>query len=225
MDRVRHRRRYFLYPILFTTLLFAEPLELYSRYADWLLNAAGLSIASAGQALRLWASATEPASDGIRVHGPYAFIRHPLYAGNYLIALGLLVVFNAPLAYLIVLPSLGLLYAYVAAREERKLEAKLGEPYRRYSAAVPRFLPRACARGGRPPPQYNWSRAWQREQESICALVPGAIGLEFYENLRLHGLAEAGKALAYSALLLLLATIALAFHLRKRKAREPRSRP
>ena len=77
-------------------------------------------IAFCGQALRLWAWGANGPVPSFRIYGPYGFVRHPLYVGNFLIGLGLLIIFNAPLAYVIVLPSLALLYWSVTAEEEER---------------------------------------------------------------------------------------------------------
>jgi protein-S-isoprenylcysteine O-methyltransferase Ste14 len=75
------------------------------------------------------------------VAGPYRYVRNPMYVGN------LSIVFSAALAF----GSLGaLLYAvllslltrvYVTRVEERALEARYGEAYRRYRDRVPRWVP------------------------------------------------------------------------------------
>jgi protein-S-isoprenylcysteine O-methyltransferase Ste14 len=78
--------------------------------------------------------------------GPYRYIRHPLYVG-WLIAFwsaATLTVGHALLAAAMT----G--YILVAIRyEERDLLAMLGEPYRRWRASTPMFVPRARANGGR----------------------------------------------------------------------------
>lgn len=182
MDRLRRHRRYFLYPIIILTLVYAQPAP--ESVGDSLLDGLGLLIALLGQGLRVWAWATNAASSGLRINGPYACLRHPLYMGNYLIALGLLMVFNAPLAYLIVLPSLGLLCWLVATEEEKQLERKWGEVYANYREEVPRFLPwRGRVIQAREHAGWNWQWAWGKERESICALLSATLGLELYEHL------------------------------------------
>lgn len=182
MDWLRRHRRYFLYPIVILTLVYAQPPP--ERLRDNLLDGLGLLIALFGQGLRVWAWATNAASSGLRINGPYACLRHPLYMGNYLIALGLLMIFNAPLAYFIVLPSLGLLCWLVATEEEKQLERKWGEVYANYRAEVPRFLPwRGRVIKARERVRWNWQWAWGKEQESICALLAGTLGLELYKHL------------------------------------------
>lgn len=72
--------------------------------------------------------------------GPYAYVRHPQYAGFALIMLGFL--FQWPtLLTLIMFPVLLLMYWRLALTEERQALEEFGEAYRSYSRATPRFIP------------------------------------------------------------------------------------
>jgi protein-S-isoprenylcysteine O-methyltransferase Ste14 len=73
--------------------------------------------------------------------GPYAYVRHPQYVGFVLIMLGFL--FQWPtLITLIMLPILVTMYIKLARREEKEVLAEFGDPYRRYMARTPAFVPR-----------------------------------------------------------------------------------
>ena len=92
--------------------------------------------------------------------GPYARLRHPQYAGFVLIMIGFLLQWPT-LATLVMFPILLVVYRRLAIREEREVEARFGESWRRYAARTPRFIPRlrhgcrggrrAVMRGGRVP--------------------------------------------------------------------------
>nr|WP_306269622.1 isoprenylcysteine carboxylmethyltransferase family protein [Pararhizobium sp. IMCC3301] len=73
--------------------------------------------------------------------GPYARIRHPQYVGFILILIGFLLQWPTILT-LAMFPVLLVMYWRLALREEREVEAELGDIYRRYAASVPRFVPR-----------------------------------------------------------------------------------
>jgi protein-S-isoprenylcysteine O-methyltransferase Ste14 len=74
--------------------------------------------------------------------GPYAYVRHPQYAGFILIMLGFL--FQWPtLITLIMFPVLVTMYVRLARREEKEVTEEFGDEYRRYAAKTPAFFPRA----------------------------------------------------------------------------------
>jgi hypothetical protein len=109
--------------------------------------------------------------------------------GNFLIALGLLIIFNTPLAYLIVLPSLAFLYWSVTAEEEERLERKWGAAYAKYRAKVPRFVPwRGCVLKEDLWSPFDLKQALRKERESICGFLAGAMALEAYEEFLTFGL-------------------------------------
>jgi protein-S-isoprenylcysteine O-methyltransferase Ste14 len=73
--------------------------------------------------------------------GPYARVRHPQYLGFVLIMTGFLVQWPTLLT-LAMFPVLVFMYVKLARQEEREAIAEFGEPYLRYAAATPRFIPR-----------------------------------------------------------------------------------
>jgi len=114
---------------------------------DWLIWPLGVFVFFLGLLLRIWAQQHLHYRLKVRkcltATGPYAFIRNPVYVGNMLMYLGAVV--TSELLWLL---PIGLLYWFgvyslVVRYEERHLLEKYGEPYRRYLAEVPRWLPRA----------------------------------------------------------------------------------
>lgn len=79
---------------------------------------------------------------GVAQTGPYGRIRHPQYVAFVLILVGFLVQWPTILT-LAMFPILLVMYWRLALREEREVEADLGNEYRRYAARVPRFIPRS----------------------------------------------------------------------------------
>jgi protein-S-isoprenylcysteine O-methyltransferase Ste14 len=73
--------------------------------------------------------------------GPYAYVRHPQYAGFVSIMFGFLMQWPT-LITLIMFPILVYMYARLARREEQDVLAEFGDEYRRYIARTPAFLPR-----------------------------------------------------------------------------------
>ncbi len=73
--------------------------------------------------------------------GPFAWTRNPIILSHALAALGVAILVGSPAAVVLVL-ALGIPVQLVVRWEERSLEARYGDAYRRYRDAVPRWLPR-----------------------------------------------------------------------------------
>ena len=95
-----------------------------------------------GLALAFWSlSAIEPGA--LTTTGPYAYARHPMYAGYVLAFAGLfpLTLHLLALLALLAVPA----QLAVARREESSLAARYGTAYRAYAERTGRFWPRAAA--------------------------------------------------------------------------------
>ncbi len=71
--------------------------------------------------------------------GPYAYIRNPMYVGLILLLAGIAAALASDWLVILLVPTALVLHFGVVRREERYLEAKFGEDYRRYKASVPRY--------------------------------------------------------------------------------------
>lgn len=87
--------------------------------------------------LTQWRHPDLPDDEGLRVDGPHRFVRHPLYAGGYLILWGAAV---SPLGLMTAV--CGSLYLAIGtAFEERRLLRLYGESYAEYRKRVPALVP------------------------------------------------------------------------------------
>lgn len=124
----------------------------------------GSAIAFAGEFLRCWAvgySGVTTRSDKVTAPqlttaGPYAYVRNPLYVGNFITALGFAlaftggngVVFRLTLIVL-ALGTMIAVYAAIVPREEAYLRSAFGKAFDAYTASVPAVFPRATPWEGR----------------------------------------------------------------------------
>lgn len=121
--------------------------------------ALGVPIALAGEALRCWAvgySGVTTRSDrvtapALTTAGPYAYVRNPLYVGNFVTALGFTIAFtggvSAPRRAALALAGLGTMlgvYAAIVPLEEAYLRETFGAAFAAYVANVPRLVPRTA---------------------------------------------------------------------------------
>ncbi len=116
----------------------------------------GVPLAVAGELLRCWAvgySGVTTRHDVVTAPklvtaGPYAYVRNPLYLGNFITAAGFAVAFTgnnaAPARNALVFGSLAAMFAVYAAivpHEEGFLRKQFGEAFDRYCERVPRVVP------------------------------------------------------------------------------------
>ena len=114
------------------------------------VRAAGVVLALGGLGLSAWVmrsfgragTPVTPWSETRRlvVSGPYRFSRNPDYVGQTLLTAGLALLLGIPWALVALLPALLLLRYGVIGREERYLERRFGDEYRRYCQQVRRWL-------------------------------------------------------------------------------------
>ena len=91
------------------------------------------------------------ASGALVTDGVYARVRHPQYAGLFLITVGMLIQWPTIVTGA-TWPVLLAVYYRLARREEREAEARYGEAYRAYRARVPMLVPRL---GSGPEPRWS----------------------------------------------------------------------
>lgn len=124
----------------------------------------GFWIALAGEALRTWASGTIVKNEELTTAGPYSLTRNPLYAGNFLIGLGVAVMGGNPWLAAAFVGLFVPVYRALVLKEESRLLERYGELFVEYCSAVPRFIPKWTAW---PPPAapYDPRRMWEVHRE------------------------------------------------------------
>ncbi len=118
--------------------------------------AAGLPLAFLGEALRCWAvgySGVTTRSDRVEAPklvtaGPYAYVRNPLYLGNFITAAGFTVAFTGKNSFLakaaLSVTALGTIagvYSTIVPHEERFLQREFGDEFTAYCERVPPLIP------------------------------------------------------------------------------------
>lgn len=122
----------------------------------------GLPLVVVGAALRTWGAGHLVKTDRLCTEGPYAHLRHPLYAGTLLIGAGFSLFLSGWLGIAILtLIAIWFTVLYFPRKEKVesiRLERLYGEAYRTYRAAVPALLPRwrAWRPGGDTGPGERW---------------------------------------------------------------------
>lgn len=137
-----------------------------------------------GLVIRAWAAGTLEKDRELAVSGPYAFTRHPLYVGSFVIGLGAVIAGARPWFGLLFLAFFGVMYRGAMVREDDRLGKRFGAAHRRYREAVPMFLPRGTRYGAHPEPQpgsaarsFSMARYFRNREYEALLGAAAAFGL------------------------------------------------
>lgn len=143
--------RNFIFPLFFFLLVFSTRPFLGSEHIEVLTYALGIAVALAGQlirALTVGLAYIKRGGKDRKVYarelvkgGVFAHCRNPLYMGNIMIVIGLGIIANSVLFYLIGIPLFVFMYLAITRAEEKYLRDKFGEEYIEYCKNVNRFIP------------------------------------------------------------------------------------
>jgi protein-S-isoprenylcysteine O-methyltransferase Ste14 len=145
-------------PLVYPAVVVFAPGWGYDGWLNWssgmdlVLQAVGLGTWAVGMSTVVWAAWTlggHMAVEGLAtdheliVHGPYRYIRHPVYSSSTAIAVGTALVFRSYLLLAVAAAWVTASRWWAAAEEELLTSpAGFGETYRSYAARTGRFLPR-----------------------------------------------------------------------------------
>ena len=119
-------------------------------------------------------------AESLNMTGIYSMVRHPLYLGNYLMWIGI-VVFTYNF-YFVIIVSLAfwLYYERIMFAEERFLERKFGEDYLSWSKKVPAFIP-CFSKHIKNKVTFSLKSVLRREYSGVLATV---FSFAFVDHLR-----------------------------------------
>ena len=104
-------------------------------HPTWQTWRSGLLIALAGECVRIWAAGHLEKGREVTRSGPYRLMRHPLYVGSTVIALGIAVASRSVGAAAIAVLYMGLTTAAAVRAEEAQLRQAFGSAYDDYQAS------------------------------------------------------------------------------------------
>lgn len=196
-----------LFPLVYLALLlFARPSVLFgSPVANALVLGLGAVLAVAGEFLRCLTIGYDYIkrggrdgkvyADSLVKGGVYAHTRNPMYVGNCLIAIGLILYSGAPFAILVLVPFFLFVYVSITSAEEAYLSGRFGDDYRDYCGRVNRYLP---------PPvalyrdvsalTYDWKKTLRKEYGTLWVVGMGLTGLPWWRMYHLEGAIPASAA-------------------------------
>jgi protein-S-isoprenylcysteine O-methyltransferase Ste14 len=165
-----------LYALAIAGFLLARPSP-----ASFLL---GSLLVAAGAVLRFWGAGYLVKNDRLTLAGPYAHLRHPLYAGTLCLALGFGVIASGWALVLVLGAFLPLFFLYYLPYKERvesaRLEQRHGSAYTEYRRAVPALLPSLSPftpSQGAAASRARWSVQRLRDNDETGTLLGIAVAL------------------------------------------------
>ncbi|OQX79268.1 MAG: hypothetical protein B6D64_05160 [Bacteroidetes bacterium 4484_276] len=180
--------------ILAIPVIYITDISHFSRLSVLIFQVVAISLSVTGFAIRALTIGSTPAgtsgrntregqvAEELNTTGIYSIIRHPLYLGNYLMWIGI-VIFTYNI-YFIVIISLAywLYYERIMFAEERFLEKKFGQAYLDWSMKAPAFFP-AFKKYRKSKMPLSIRSILRREYSGVLATV---FSFCFVDNLRYY---------------------------------------
>ena len=142
----------------------------------------GLPLIIAGESLRIWASGYLHKATKLATSGPYAFVRNPLYLGNFLLGLGfILIAWNLYLFVFFALLFVFLYYATIKSEEER-LQKLFGKPFLQYKHNVPSIIPRLKPYQGEKE-KFKWKQVKKNREYRAIIGISALIVIQLIKEL------------------------------------------
>lgn len=218
------RFRNALFPVIFIMLtLFTRPaLFLGNPYLDKVVVWLGVTMALLGQGFRLFVIGyayikrggkdRRVYADNLVIKGFYAHTRNPMYAGNFLIAVGLGLVYGSPWVYFFVIPFFAFVYLSIVTAEETYLSKRFGQEYEDYRARVNRFIPNLQGIGkSLRELHYDWKRAIRKDYGTLFGTLLGSLMINLWKNYYLYGLAEKKDVILTMGIMIILGFLVYLF--------------
>ena len=180
--------------LFFLTLIlhiwFSPPDLFEGTWVDGLIDAVGIGSLILGELLRIWAVSHAGKCTRSRhlkapvliTTGPYVYIRHPIYLGNFLIGLGMVLLADALAFIPVFLILFALQYRAIVFEEERFLSKRFGEEFSRYCDLIPKYFPKSIGIGSGF--KFGFGRALfpLKEIGTIWGIILGGFFFEWIES-------------------------------------------
>jgi len=149
----------------------------------------GIALIVAGEAIRCWANGyvgqskvNQGGSGRLITAGPYAFVRHPLYLGTFLIGSGFAFIAGNFWIGLAAIACFVASYRAKMGEEEQLLREECGPEYSRYRVSVPSLIP-SGSRYGQRWGSWSWGGILaSKEWRTVSWLIIFVVLLYFWEE-------------------------------------------
>lgn len=138
-----------------------------------------------GEMIRFWALGfMEKKGQKLAMSGPYAFVRNPLYVGNFFLGLGVVVLVSNWIILVFFLAGFLGIYAGTIRGEEKHLQEMFGKTFEDYCRNVPAFFPRFSPYDAPAKDSFLWSRiAKHHEYITVMGIALVLLLIQLYAKL------------------------------------------
>jgi protein-S-isoprenylcysteine O-methyltransferase Ste14 len=179
--------------LLAIPVLYFTDFLIFDKVFYYILTLVAIIISFLGFIIRAYTIGTTPkgtsgrntqnqVAESLNETGIYSMVRHPLYLGNYLMWIGIVMFSFNIYFFFIVSLAFWLYYERIMFAEERFLERKFGEAYLLWSQKVPAFIPR-FNKFIKSSVRFSVKSVLRREYSGILATVAG---FTFIDLLRIY---------------------------------------
>ncbi len=134
-------------------------------------------------------------AERLNTTGMYSIVRNPLYLGNYLILMGVILMTQSYELVIINSFIFALAYIPIVLREEEFLQTEFGGHYEAYSKAVPCFIPNFSL-WSPPDLPFNLRMVLRREHDTWMSTITVFVILEHLRKYLITGVIGIDKAWA-----------------------------
>ena len=164
--RFKKLRLWATYPFAIVYIVFA--------YMHGIELLPGVWLVLAGLLVRCWAAGYIKKIRVLTIAGPYAYVRNPLYVGNFLMGLGFCLFVQHIMLSLIYIVLFSFLYIGTMKKEEAVLTDLFKGEYINYKKEVPAFIPRIIPYTSKQSMRYSLKQA-HYNGELIRVVVTGIL--------------------------------------------------
>lgn len=173
-----------IFPAIYLLMLFFLRPAVYfgNQPVDFAIDTLGAILAVVGSAIRLLTIGFDYIERGGKEGkvyasflvrgGVYSRVRNPMYLGNILIAVGLILYAGTPWACVTLIPFFLFVYQAITAAEEAYLRKKFGQDYADYCRRTARFIPSlkgfSSVFSGM---TYDWKKALRKEYGTLLVVA------------------------------------------------------
>jgi protein-S-isoprenylcysteine O-methyltransferase Ste14 len=135
---------------------------------------AGLAVAVVGEGIRVWAAGHLEKSREVTTSGPYRWMRHPLYVGSSILALGIVIAARSYVLGALALLYIGTTIPAAIRSEEAFLRGAFGDAYDRYARDDPHSAAASGRQAGTAARRFSVERSLRnKEYRAVLGTVAG----------------------------------------------------